>query len=410
MSSKEFGVGTTIPEVQRKSCIPRWPCERQLWSLCSVCWTGLISSTNDGSKGNGCCCSTAWLWRTSSWRNIGIHPGKKCEDPVVPLERNLYGHPLAGPLWERQVEKALLELGWVKVPNWECLFVHRKQKLFLSVCVDDIKMAGKKQNFSSYVEEMDERRWYWGANIVSWSRFSLCCIQRGCKPNEKIIGQDSNYVRIPYFLLESVVPRRGRTCSKMRGTVLRIGKQKRPSATVQSSSSVFGRSPNQKGRIGHACTWHEMVDLTFCGQSINWQNLSQNGLKHVTDDWHDKFPTFISRLSTANIVMWAMRLNTVDWFFLKIQTLQGILKTKNPQQAEFCAFLEVEHLFRSVGCERSARHYLAALQNQRSYRWMLVCVWTVYLRSTCGERLQEYQQEPERAHGKPVLRPKHSQD
>ena len=24
------------------------------------------------------------------------------EDPVVPLERNLYGHPLAGLLWERQ--------------------------------------------------------------------------------------------------------------------------------------------------------------------------------------------------------------------------------------------------------------------------------------------------------------------
>ena len=29
-------------------------------------------------------------------------------DPVVPLERNLYGHPLAGLLWERQYEKILL--------------------------------------------------------------------------------------------------------------------------------------------------------------------------------------------------------------------------------------------------------------------------------------------------------------
>ena len=27
------------------------------------------------------------------------------EDPVVPLERNLYGHPLAGLIWERQFEK-----------------------------------------------------------------------------------------------------------------------------------------------------------------------------------------------------------------------------------------------------------------------------------------------------------------
>ena len=29
------------------------------------------------------------------------------EDPVVPLERNLYGHPLTGLLWERQFEKIL---------------------------------------------------------------------------------------------------------------------------------------------------------------------------------------------------------------------------------------------------------------------------------------------------------------
>ena len=44
------------------------------------------------------------------------------EDPVVPLEWNLYGHPLAGRLWERQFEKILLKHDWEKIPNWECLF------------------------------------------------------------------------------------------------------------------------------------------------------------------------------------------------------------------------------------------------------------------------------------------------
>ena len=58
-----------------------------------------------------------------SWSDI--------EDPVVPRERNVYGHPLAGLLWERQFEEVLLELGWETVPNWEWLFVHRKQR-FLS--------------------------------------------------------------------------------------------------------------------------------------------------------------------------------------------------------------------------------------------------------------------------------------
>ena len=40
------------------------------------------------------------------------------EDPVVPLERNLYGHPLAGLLRERQFEKILLKYAWEKVSNW----------------------------------------------------------------------------------------------------------------------------------------------------------------------------------------------------------------------------------------------------------------------------------------------------
>ena len=58
------------------------------------------------------------------------------EDPVVLLEGNLYGHPLAGPLWERQFENILLQHGGEKVPTWECLFVHRDKGLFLSVYVD----------------------------------------------------------------------------------------------------------------------------------------------------------------------------------------------------------------------------------------------------------------------------------
>ena len=53
-----------------------------------------------------------------------------------------------GLLWERQFEKTLLKYGWEKVSNWECLFVHREKGLFLSVYVDDIKLAGKKQNMN----------------------------------------------------------------------------------------------------------------------------------------------------------------------------------------------------------------------------------------------------------------------
>ena len=59
------------------------------------------------------------------------------EDPVVLLERNLYGHLLTGLLWERKFEKKkkklLFECVWEKVSNWECLFVHR-QKGYSYLC------------------------------------------------------------------------------------------------------------------------------------------------------------------------------------------------------------------------------------------------------------------------------------
>ena len=78
------------------------------------------------------------------------------EDPVVPLDRNMHGHPLAGLLWERQFEKILLKYGWENVSNWECLFVHREKGLFLSVYVDDINLAGKKQNIDPMWKVLDK--------------------------------------------------------------------------------------------------------------------------------------------------------------------------------------------------------------------------------------------------------------
>ena len=99
-----------------------------------------------------------------SWSSI--------EDPVVPLERNLYGHPLAGLLWERQFEKILLKYGWEKVSNWECLSVHLEKGLFFSVYVDDIKLAGKKQNINPMWKllnkEVDWENQHHSLTVYTW--------------------------------------------------------------------------------------------------------------------------------------------------------------------------------------------------------------------------------------------------
>ena len=106
------------------------------------------------------------------------------EDPVGPLERNLYGHLLAGLLWERQFENILLKYGWEKVSNWECLFVHREKGLLLSVYVDDIKLAGKKQNIDpmwKVLNTVDS-----GEPTSFLDHVYLGCTQRQCKISNDI--------------------------------------------------------------------------------------------------------------------------------------------------------------------------------------------------------------------------------
>ena len=107
-------------------------------------------------------------------------------DPVCPLERNLYGHLLAGLVWERQFEKILLQHGWEKVPNWECLFVHREKGSFLSVYVDDIKLAGKKQNIDPMWKLLNKE-----VNLGEPTSFLdhvyLGCTQRQCEVSQNIV-------------------------------------------------------------------------------------------------------------------------------------------------------------------------------------------------------------------------------
>ena len=120
-------------------------------------------------------------------------------DPVVPLERNFYGHPLAGLLWERQFEEVLLELEWDKIPNWECLFVQRQQGLFSSENLDDIKMSGKKQNMAPMWKKLMKN-----VNLNEPISFldheNLGCTQRERKPNETT---NDEYRKCLNFLLDN---------------------------------------------------------------------------------------------------------------------------------------------------------------------------------------------------------------
>ena len=124
---------------------------------------------------------------TTQMAKIMVQHGRS----VVPLERNLYGHPLAGLLWERQFEKILLKHGWEKIPNWECLFAHREKGLFLSVYVDDMKLAGEKQNidpmWKALMKEVDL-----GEPTSVFDHVYLVCTQRDCQTSKDIVDNYRN--------------------------------------------------------------------------------------------------------------------------------------------------------------------------------------------------------------------------
>ena len=98
-------------------------------------------------------------------------PWSSMEDTIVPLERNLYGHPLAVLLWERQFEKVLLK--------------------HLSVYVDDIKLTGKKQNISPtwkiIMKDVDV-----GEPRSFLDHVYLDCTQRECQISKEIVENYRN--------------------------------------------------------------------------------------------------------------------------------------------------------------------------------------------------------------------------
>ena len=75
-------------------------------------------------------------WWPDSWQ--GVH------DPVVPLVKALYGHPRAGACWEGYCEQTLRAKGFTPINNWRSCYWHDKLKVYLTVYVDDFKLAGPR--------------------------------------------------------------------------------------------------------------------------------------------------------------------------------------------------------------------------------------------------------------------------
>ena len=152
-------------------------------------------------------------------------------------------------------KKLHLELGWEKVPHWDCLFVHRTQGLFLSVNVENINIAGKKQNKAPVWKKLVLKVWmltkpHHCLTMKTWSVLSLHAnrknnywtVRRRCLNHVFLLEQQKNSgMGKTSRANRSVDIRHGGTCSKMRWDILWTSKQG-SGATLQSFKSLLGWS------------------------------------------------------------------------------------------------------------------------------------------------------------------------
>ena len=79
-----------------------------------------------------------------------------------------------------------MKYGWEKVSNWDCLFVHREKELFLSMYVDDIKLAAKKQNLDPMWKVLNTEVDL-GEPTSFLDHVYLGCTQRQCEVSKDIV-------------------------------------------------------------------------------------------------------------------------------------------------------------------------------------------------------------------------------
>ena len=182
------------------------------------------------------------------------------EDPVVPFERNLYGHPLAGTvmgkaIWQNPIEARLGEnstFGMSLCTSW---------KRIILICVCGWHQIGwKETKHGSDVEITQQRSRFGRTNIFPGS--CILGMHLTTMPNkQRYCGQLQNHVRIENFrgrIRETAIPskysyyfvvlRYGGSCKEMRGTILWVSSQD-DSTTLQSIYFLHRWPSLQRGRI-----------------------------------------------------------------------------------------------------------------------------------------------------------------
>ena len=372
---KNFGVGAQISKIQRWSCAPRWYSARWFRLLRSIYRARIICVTDGGINSNGCHCKVTRIRRTSSGRNICLHPSQNgrwsivVENSKVSMSRYLdtstktqmaqimvqYGRPSRSS-WAKSVRsssgmtimgKAFRESSirtrWGKVPKWECLF--------LSVYVDDIKLAGKNQNMAPMwkvlVKDVDL-----GEPTSFLDHDYLVCTQRECETRKDIVD---NYRNMFESKISAWATKKLLYSEKLGANISSGSYDMECHATkcVERYCELANRTTQQLYKVATPCLddhqfkEEEMGSARFGRTDIPW---SVNKLARAVTKWTracDKrllvwYLKNTTRVTLSNVVVWH---NNADWNCFRTLTLPEIPITQNRLRGESCVFLEVTRLF-----------------------------------------------------------------
>ena len=132
---------------------------------------------------------------TTQKAQVMVQYGRFSRSSWTESVRSYFGKTVMGKaIWENPIAARLGE----NSPNWECLLVHREKGLFLSVYVDDIKFAGKKQNLDPMLKSTQQRSWFGRTNIFPWSCI-LGMHSTTMWNKQRYCGQLQNHVWIANF-------------------------------------------------------------------------------------------------------------------------------------------------------------------------------------------------------------------
>ena len=198
----------------------------------------------------------------------------------------------------------------------------------------------------------------------------------------------------------------GRSCQEMCGTILWVGEQN-DSTTLQSINSMHWWPSFERRRIeirGRIVTsilsdcsemlllgtcWKTWYSMIFCLARVGRPDIlwSMNKLARSITKWTKasgkRSSLLISYIHhTCEYKKYWHVGNTAKQYRLGLfqdSDFAGeILRTQNLLRVEHCAFLEVIHLFQSVGCVRNKFQFRTVQQNQKSFLWTQDWGWTVY--------------------------------